>query len=240
MEAGGEGAAQLRQRLVHAQGEDHFQHVVARDVVGAAEGRDHHHPQEHMLEQREAQRLEHTDHATGVFAVPGGGASNGASAASSSGPIATVTPQDNGSTSATSSLVNIAATKPCLNRRNNPKELTLKTLTISEYEQIVSDLRVHIINENAARTAVYTVLSAVNHPGVETVKTAEEVTDWLRKGFTLVSWLDYNKSRALNVKLALPALWETYTSAKTATLLLRTAEQEFTKLSVAGKQDAEA
>ena len=55
----------------------------------------------------------------------GGGASIGASAASSSGPIATVTPQDNGSTSATSSLVPGKHHGPITSLQRNPAATTV-------------------------------------------------------------------------------------------------------------------
>jgi hypothetical protein len=115
----------------------------------------------------------------------------------------------------------------------------LKTLTISDYELLVSNLRVHM-TDYCARTAVHMVLAAVEHPSVETVKTAEEVTSWLRRGYTLDSWLDFNRTRELNVKLALPVLWETYTRAKTLTQVLRAAEKAFIETPAAGEQDAEA
>ena len=58
-EAGREGAAQLGQRLLDAQGENHLPHVFAGYVVGAAEGRYRDNTDEHMLEQRKSQSLEH-------------------------------------------------------------------------------------------------------------------------------------------------------------------------------------
>ena len=63
----------MGQRLVDAQGEHHFQHILARDIVGAAEGRHHHRLQEHVLEQRDAQRVQHAQHPPGQLPVGQGG-----------------------------------------------------------------------------------------------------------------------------------------------------------------------
>src|SRR5690606_597006 len=68
-EAGREGAAQLRQRLVDAQREDHLEHVIAADVVGAAERGNRDRADEHELEQRKPQRLTHADRPAHALAV---------------------------------------------------------------------------------------------------------------------------------------------------------------------------
>ena len=52
-----EGAAELGKGLVYAQSHHHFNDIAAADIVGAAEGGDRHDLEEHVLEQREAQRL---------------------------------------------------------------------------------------------------------------------------------------------------------------------------------------
>ena len=61
------GPAELGERVVDPQREDHFQHIVATDVVGAGEGWDLHRLQEHVLHQSEAQGVERTQRTADIF-----------------------------------------------------------------------------------------------------------------------------------------------------------------------------
>ncbi len=63
------GLAQQADRIIDAEREDHFEYVIAADVVAARKRRNLDSAQEHVLHEREPQRLEHAQGSAGFLHI---------------------------------------------------------------------------------------------------------------------------------------------------------------------------